>query len=128
MDFRPGSLSLDSNNYFFAILRRSSRDQAPHRLDRFTKKTPSGVLRSPCSVGIDQNLSGFPSLHTRNGLRKIFHRDAVGDDRMQVELAALEQRGHLIPGLIHAASVDALDGDAFEDDVVREVQWNRFAG
>ena len=36
---------------------------------------------------------------------------------MQIQLAALEQRGHLIPRLIHLAPVDALDRNAFKNNI-----------
>jgi len=47
---------------------------------------------------------------------------------MKIEASALQQGGHLIPGLVHAAAIDALNGEAFEDDVFGEIQRNRFRG
>src|ERR1019366_3013917 len=55
-------------------------------------------------------------------------RNTVGDHGMQVKLVGLEQCGHLIPGLVHAASVDALHGRAFEDDFFREVEFDWLGG
>jgi hypothetical protein len=80
------------------------------------------------AVGVDKDLAGFAGLEALHGFAEIFHGDAVGDDGMKIQLAAFEQRRHLIPGLIHAASVDALDGDAFEDDVFGEVQRDGLGG
>ena len=34
----------------------------------------------------------------------------------------------MVPGLVHAAAVDALNGDAFEDDVFGEIQRDGFRG
>src|SRR5579863_1345257 len=78
------------------------------------------------AVGIHQNLACLSGLQALHGLAEIFHRDSIGDHRMQVQFAALQQRGHLIPGLVHAASVDALDRNSLEDDVFGEVQRDRF--
>ena len=47
---------------------------------------------------------------------------------MQVEFAGLQQRRHLEPCLIHAAPVDPLNRQALEDDVLGEVQRDRFRG
>src|SRR5271154_5830734 len=80
------------------------------------------------AVRIYQYLTGFASLQPLHGLRKILHRNAVGDHGMQVELAGLEQCGHLIPRLIHAASVDALHRDALENNVFGEVQRDGLGG
>ena len=41
----------------------------------------------------------------------------MGDDAGDVE-AALEHDGHLVPGLVHLAAVDAADGELVEDDLV----------
>src|SRR5450631_1544455 len=78
--------------------------------------------RSAHAVGIDENLTGFAGFQALHGFREIFHRDAVGYHGMQVEVVALEQRGHLVPGLVHAAAVDTLNGDAFENNVLGKIQ------
>src|SRR6266851_6710256 len=65
---------------------------------------------SPHPIGIHQYLAGLARLEPFHAAGKILHCDAVGDHRMQIEFAALEQSGHLVPSLIHAASVDALHG------------------
>jgi DNA-binding CsgD family transcriptional regulator len=79
-----------------------------------------------CTIRINQNFARFPRLQAFHSLRKIPHRDAVGDDRMQVELAVFEQSRHLIPGLVHAAAINALDGDALEDNVLGKIERNWF--
>ena len=43
---------------------------------------------------------------------------------MKIEFPALEQSRHLIPGLIHPTPADALNGDALENNVFREIQRN----
>ena len=47
---------------------------------------------------------------------------------MQFEFAALEQGRHLIPGLVHAPSVDALNRQAFENDVFGKIERDGFRG
>src|SRR5208283_6216573 len=59
---------------------------------------------------------------------KVLHRNAVGDHWTEVELVGLKQRGHLIPGLVHAAAVDALHGCAFEDHFFCEVEFDGAGG
>src|ERR1700730_11677976 len=44
---------------------------------------------------------------------------------MQMQFPALAQRRHLIPGLVHATSADALNGDSLENNVFREIKRNR---
>src|SRR5271157_3442651 len=80
------------------------------------------------SVWIHQYLAGFARFQAGHGFGKIFHRDAVGDYGVKIEASALEQGGHLVPGLVHAAAVDALNGEAFEDDVFGEVERDGFRG
>src|SRR5439155_24909113 len=72
-------------------------------------------------VRVHENLAGFSCFQALHAFGEIFHRDAVGDHGMKIELAGFEERGHLIPGLVHAAAVDALNRDAFEDDVFGEI-------
>src|SRR5260370_31344710 len=77
---------------------------------------------SPHSIGIHQYLAGLARLEPLHASGKLLHCDAVRDHRMQIEFAALEQSGHLVPSLIHAASVDALHRDAFENSVFVKIQ------
>src|SRR5581483_9104180 len=80
------------------------------------------------AVWVKQNFAGLPCLQPFHSLGKIFHRDSVGNDRMKVKLSGFEQGSHLIPGLVHAATINALDGDAFEDDVFGEIKRNGLGG
>src|SRR5579859_6012009 len=82
----------------------------------------------PYAVRVHQNLAGLSGLQALHRLAEVLHRDAIGDHGMQVELAALEQRRHLIPGLIHAASIDALHRDALENNVFGKIQRDRLRG
>ena len=45
----------------------------------------------------------------------------MGDDRSGIELVSGQETSHLMPRLVHAASDDAADRDAFEDDLIGEV-------
>src|ERR1035441_6100749 len=81
-----------------------------------------------CPVGIHQDLAGLAGFQQFHAAREILHCYAIGNDGMQVELVGLEQRGHLVPGLVHAAAVDALHGRAFEDDFFREVKFDWLGG
>src|SRR5713226_8539110 len=47
---------------------------------------------------------------------------------MKIEASALEQGGHLVPGLVHAPAVNALNGEAFENDVLGKVERDGFRG
>src|SRR5271157_6108157 len=47
---------------------------------------------------------------------------------MQVELVGLEQRGHLIPRLVHATAVNALYGGAFENHFFCQVEFDGAGG
>src|SRR5260370_28628390 len=82
----------------------------------------AGATRSFHSIGIHQYFTGFAGFQPLHGFRKVLHRDAVGYYGVQVELACLQQRRHLVPGLVHASSVDALNRDAFENNVVGKLQ------
>src|SRR5580700_5116797 len=74
------------------------------------------------AVGIHQYFTSLAGFQTFHGAGKILHRDAICDCGMQVQFAGFEQSGHLIPGLVHAASVDTLHRDAFENNVFGKVQ------
>src|ERR1700686_1078041 len=87
---------------------------------------PEAGSRSAYAVGIHENLAGLASFQPLHGLLEIFHRNPIGDYGMQIEFPALEQRRHLIPGLVHAASVNALHRNAFENDVLGKVYGDGF--
>src|SRR5208282_2922465 len=74
------------------------------------------------SIWINQDFTRLSRLQPLHRLRKILHCNAVRNYRMQIELAILEQRSHLIPGLVHAAAINALNRDALENNVFRKIQ------
>src|SRR5271156_1102977 len=47
---------------------------------------------------------------------------------MQIEFAGLQQRRHLIPGLVHAAPIDALYGDALKNNIFGKIQRDGLGG
>src|SRR4051812_21767454 len=47
---------------------------------------------------------------------------------MQVQFAGLEQRLHLVPGLVHASAIDALHRDALKNYVFGKVQRDGLGG
>ena len=57
---------------------------------------------------VEHDLSGVPRFHQLDRFFELRVRKAVRDDRRNVE-AALDHRGHLIPGLIHLAAVDSFN-------------------
>src|SRR5437899_9586671 len=87
----------------------------------------SSVVRksSSHSVGIQQYLARLAGLQTLHALAEILQRHTIGDYRREVKLAGLEQRLHLVPGLIHQAAVDALHDCAFKDQVFGDVHLDR---
>src|SRR5690349_16924459 len=82
------------------------------------------ALRIAEAVGIDKDLAGGAGLEALHPFGEILHGDPIGDDRVQVELSGLEKRSHLVPGLVHAAAIDALHGGAFENDVVGQINFD----
>src|SRR5437762_13152341 len=93
--------------------RFSFRMSAPRALPALTHSRP---------VWVDQNFAGLAGLQALHCRRKIFHCDAVGDCRAEVQLSGLEQCRHLISGLVHATAVDSLDRNSLENNVFRKVQ------
>ena len=81
--------------------------------------------RLSCTVRVYQNLARLPRFQSLHRIREIFHRDPIGDCGVKIELARFEQRGHLIPGVVHSPAVNALHGDALKDDVFGEIQRDR---
>src|SRR5712691_9025892 len=94
---------------------KHSRARAPAPHNRLS-------TQSSHAVGVQQYFTGFARFQALHGFGEVFHGDAVGDHGMQIEFAGFEQSGHLVPGLIHAASVDALHRDAFENNIFGKIQ------
>src|SRR4051794_26539701 len=76
--------------------------------DRIKRKPPSA--RFP----VEDHAPGVPGHHDLEALLELAPGEVVGDDRLDVE-AALEHHVHLVPGLVHLAAVDPLDGEHGED-------------
>src|ERR1700751_1425275 len=79
-------------------------------------------VASTCPIRIDENFACLASLQPLHSSGKVLHGNTVGNHGMEFQFARFEQTGHLIPGLIHPATVDSLDRDALEDDVFGEVE------
>ena len=62
----------------------------------------------------------FPTIalsHRRKTLLEFGEGKAMGDHGGNIQ-ATLDHHGHFIPGLIHLTTVDAMDGEHVEDDLV----------
>ena len=70
-------------------------------------------------------LPAWPSLMTWMASAMRLEREAVGDDGAGVELAGAEEAPHLVPGLVHLAAGDAVEGESLEDHVAGEVHLGR---
>ena len=69
------------------------------------------------SVPAQHDLARLAAFHQVEALLEIIDRQLVGQHLAQRE-AAQYQLGHLVPGLVHAPAIDALQGQALEDDLV----------
>src|SRR5450759_1327609 len=65
---------------------------------------------------VEDHLARLAADHHLEALSEPLNLVAVGDDRAHIE-ARLHHRGHLVPGLEHLASVDALQEQPLEDDL-----------
>ena len=72
---------------------------------------------------LQDHLAGLPVLDDLDRVRDPLEREAVGDDRPRVELAGPEEPPHLVPGLVHPPAGDAVEREALEDHVAREVHF-----
>ena len=70
---------------------------------------------------LQNHLAGLAVLDDLDRLGDRLEREAVGDDRPGIELTAAKEAAHLVPGLVHLAAGDAVEGEALEDHVAREV-------
>jgi hypothetical protein len=66
---------------------------------------------------IHDDLAALTAAHNVKRLREVFRREAMRDDRRDVE-AALQHRAHAVPRLEHLATVDTLEGEAAEDHLI----------
>src|SRR5262249_19549251 len=95
-----------------------SRNRTEHRWNSSARQ----------AVRVKENLAGVAALQHGEGAFEFFERFALAEDGLEVQAAGFEERGHLDPGLIHAAAVDAVDCGAFEDDVVDQIERDRSRG
>src|SRR5580692_10200101 len=63
------------------------------------------------------DLAGLARFHCGEAFLEVAKIVAMGDHGADVE-PRLEHHGHLVPGFVHLAPVDALDGDHVENDDV----------
>src|SRR6202162_3620658 len=75
----------------------------------------SGWNRGP--TPIEHDFAGVAGFHELDSFAKLAEREAVGDDRGDVE-AGLDERGHLVPGFVHLAAINSFDSELIKDDQV----------
>src|SRR5471032_2480354 len=66
---------------------------------------------------VEYYFSGLARAHRLESLDVILDAEVVRDDRRKRQ-PALQQARHLVPSLKHFASIDALDRQALEDDLI----------
>src|SRR5579883_835543 len=75
------------------------------------------AMLPPCSdaaVGKQQDLRRVAALQARHRAGEFGQRQAVGEERIELQLALAPERQHLMPGLEHAAAVNALHHQTLE--------------
>ena len=72
--------------------------------------------------------STIASFHDFHAFMKLVEGEGVSDYLLEIELACFEYATGAIPGVEDATARDAEDGRAFEDDVVRQVKFDRARG
>lgn len=78
------------------------------------------MLKSPVMPASTPGANDFAAksgFHQVEALLEFVDVDLVGEHFLQGKPAQHHLR-HLVPGLIHATAIDALDGQALEDDLV----------
>src|SRR6185437_16316005 len=63
---------------------------------------------------VEDDLAGMARTHRFKAAFEFAIWEAVGDDGRNVH-ARFEHDAHFVPGLVHFATIDALDGDHVED-------------
>src|SRR5690349_8657480 len=69
------------------------------------------------SVPAQHDLAGLARFHQLEAFLELLDRQLVRERLAEREAAEHELR-HLVPGLVHLPAVDAMDGEALEDDLV----------
>src|SRR5712692_5247379 len=78
---------------------------------------PASAARTNLAGPVHDDLAALTRPHHVERFREILRREAVRDDRRDVE-PALEHRAHAVPGLEHLAPVDPLQREAAEDHMI----------
>src|ERR1039458_5478475 len=66
---------------------------------------------------IQNDLTAVARAHDGECLLVFPPGEVMGNDGRDIE-AALQHYGHLVPGFVHFAAIDALDGQYVEDDLM----------
>ena len=65
---------------------------------------------------VEDHFACIPRTHGREARLKLVPRKMMCDDRRDIH-AWFQHDRHLVPGFVHLAAVDALDGEHVEDDL-----------
>src|SRR5581483_4161905 len=84
-----------------------------------------GLGRGRTAVRVHDDLAGLARLQLREGLLEVRELDLVGDQRPQVDDAALEQPAGLVPGGEDPPAVDGEDVEVLEDQRLGDVDLDR---
>src|SRR5690606_23920521 len=82
-----------------------------------TRQMPTGHLPSASAYPAEHDLAGLARFHQVEALLELVRRQLVAEYLAQRE-AVEHQLGHLVPGLVHAPAVDAVQDQALEDHAV----------
>src|SRR6185437_13648257 len=74
----------------------------------------TAFVRTSAGAPVQDDLSALPRVPDRERLLVVLEREAVRDDRRDVE-TRLHEDGHLVPGLEDLPAVDASDREHLED-------------
>src|ERR1051325_47972 len=70
--------------------------------------------RTPTLRPVEDDFAGVAGAHDVEAFLKVPAGEAMGDNGADVE-AGLEHDSHFVPGFVHFAAVDALDGEHVEN-------------
>src|SRR5688572_7536154 len=73
-------------------------------------------------------LAGFPGLDCSDCLVDLIHGEPVSDHWRRIELTRTKEARHLVPGLVHPASDDSINGETLEDYFLRQIDLDGFDG
>src|ERR1051326_5134921 len=121
---QSSSLTRGSRQTGIAIARRASLKWRRKRSRKRRLHWQAGNSVFLNSVRIQQYLAGLAGLQSVHAFAEVSHRHAVSNDRRKIQFAGLEQRIHLVPGLVHEPAIDALHGSALENKIIGQVELN----